>query len=61
MDTKGKPLLSTKLDKCELLSLPVVGMVAETHAGVHLFNKDDAEYMVIKNWLGGATLGMGCD
>jgi hypothetical protein len=58
MDSAGKKLTSTKLDKSELLAQPVVGGLA--HAGIHLFNKNDAEYAQIKNWMSGAKLGMPC-
>ncbi|MFT3767441.1 MAG: hypothetical protein QM820_18465 [Minicystis sp.] len=59
MDSLGKLILSTKADKSELLAQPVVG--GKTHADVHLFNKNDAEYAYIKNWITGSKLGMTCN
>ncbi len=46
-------------EESELLQQPVVG--GKPHAGVHLFQKSDADYQTIKAWLGGATLGGTCD
>jgi hypothetical protein len=60
MDGQGKPLLPTKLDKSQLLALPVVGSKL-AHGGVQLFVKDDADYSTLKNWLGGAQLGAPCN
>lgn len=59
IDSVGKPYPSNKIEKSDLLAQPVVG--GEPHAGIHLFQKTDAEYAAIKSWLTGAALGMPCD
>jgi len=58
LDSLGKPMLAIKADKCELLAQPVAG--GEPHAGIHLFDKNDAEYATIKSWVTGAKLGAPC-
>lgn len=59
LDTKGKPYPSNKVDNSDLLAQPVVG--GKPHGEIHLFQKADPDYATIKNWLGGAALGMACN
>jgi hypothetical protein len=49
----------TSPDQSDLLAQPVVG--GKSHAGVHLFRKDDPDYTTIKSWLTGTQLGSPCD
>jgi hypothetical protein len=58
LDSLGKPLLSTKLAKSDLVAQPVVG--GKDHGGIHLFNKTDADYATILSWLGGSKLAAPC-
>jgi hypothetical protein len=58
LDEQGKPFAAANMDKSELVAQPVVG--GKAHAGIHLFNKGDAQYAALKSWLTGAKLGMAC-
>jgi len=50
----------TNPDQSDLLLEPVNG--GKSHNGVHLFaDKNDPDYVTIKNWLSGAALGAVCD
>lgn len=59
LDSVGKPFPANKADKSELLAQPVVG--GKPHMGIHVFDKTDADYATIKNWLTGSALGTPCD
>lgn len=53
LDVNGNPIPAVQADTSDLLQQPVVG--GKSHAGVHLFKLNDAEYTVIKSWLTGST------
>lgn len=53
LDVNGNPIPTAQADTSDLLQQPVVG--GKSHAGVHLFKLNDAEYTVIKSWLTGST------
>ena len=53
LDANGNPIPAGQVATSDLLAQPVVG--GKSHAGVHLFKLNDAEYTVIKNWLTGST------
>lgn len=59
LDTMGNPIPAGMEDTSDLLAQPVVG--GKAHAGIHLFNKDDAEYTDLKSWVSGSKLGMTCN
>ena len=48
----------TMPDVSEMLLEPTIGGPA--HAGVKLWRRDDADYLTVKNWLGGGQLGSTC-
>jgi hypothetical protein len=58
LDTNGNPIPAGQADTSDLIQQPVVG--GKSHAGVHLFKPNDAEYTTIKSWLSGSTLAS-CD
>jgi hypothetical protein len=53
LDVNGNLIPAAQVATSDLLAQPVVG--GKSHAGVHLFKLNDAEYTVIKNWLTGST------
>jgi hypothetical protein len=54
LDAQGNPIPVAQADTSDMIQQPVVG--GKSHAGVHLFKANDAEYTTIKNWLSGSTL-----
>ena len=51
----GTPIPADQLDDSELLSQPLIGG-GLAHAGMKMYRQTDADYLVIKDWLAGATL-----
>ena len=58
LNANGTAIPAGQADTSDLLGQPVVG--GKSHAGVHLFKPNDAEYTTIKSWLSGSTLAS-CD
>lgn len=56
LDPQGAPIANP--DQTELIHQPIVG--GATHASVHLFSANDADHVLLKNWLNGMTLAS-CD
>jgi hypothetical protein len=54
LDVNGNPLPAAQAANSDLIQQPVVG--GKSHAGVHLFKPNDADYTTIKSWLSGSTL-----
>ncbi|MEP7122562.1 MAG: hypothetical protein ABJE95_16690 [Byssovorax sp.] len=54
LDVNGNPLPAAQAANSDLIQQPVVG--GKSHAGVHLFKTNDADYTTIKSWLSGSTL-----
>jgi hypothetical protein len=54
LDPQGNPIPPAQAATSDLIQQPVVG--GKSHAGVHLFKLNDAEYTKIKNWLSGVAL-----
>lgn len=58
LDASLKPIPAGMEDTSELIAQPIVG--GKAHANVHLFKSGDADHTTLKQWLGGAKLGMTC-
>jgi hypothetical protein len=58
LNPNGTTIPAGQADTSDLIQQPVVG--GKSHAGVHLFKPNDAEYTTIKSWLSGSTLAS-CD
>lgn len=58
LDATLKPIPAGMEDTSELIAQPIVG--GKAHANIHLFKSGDADHTTLKQWLGGAKLGMTC-
>lgn len=58
LDAQGNPIPAAQATTSDLIQQPVVG--GKSHAGVHLFKMNDADYTTLESWLSGSTLAS-CD